>query len=139
MNSSQSTLFPCPKCGTARGEVNATCKQCGWNPNTTYVTDEPKPQPYSIFAAMVIGFLSLLPLVYVFFSFAIMLMAFSGRGMPNNNAMNWWFAMHFVTVILVWSLLGFYVYYLFKTKHVKQEQKALWAVVLFLGNVFAMP
>ena len=49
------------------------------------------------------------------------------------------FVMHFVAIILTWCLIGFYIYYLFKTDHVKQDQRALWAVVLLLANILVMP
>ena len=37
------------------------------------------------------------------------------------------------------ALLVIYVAYLFKTDRVGQDKKALWAVVLLLGNIVAMP
>lgn len=33
MSSNKSELFPCPKCGTGRGQAEASCPNCGWNPN----------------------------------------------------------------------------------------------------------
>lgn len=36
-------------------------------------------------------------------------------------------------MLLGFCLIAFYLVYLFKTQAVKQEQKALWAVVLFMG------
>ena len=33
----------------------------------------------------------------------------------------------------------FYIVFLFKTDRVPQDKKALWAAVLFLGNMLAMP
>ena len=49
------------------------------------------------------------------------------------------FAAHFVTMFLTMALLLFYIVFLFKTDRVRQDKKALWAAVLFLGNMFAMP
>ena len=49
------------------------------------------------------------------------------------------FAVHFFTIMYTFALVGFYIYYLFKTDRVPKDKKALWAVVIFLGNMFAMP
>lgn len=42
-------------------------------------------------------------------------------------------------MVLVVGLLIYYIRHLFKTKLVPNDMKALWAVVLFLGNMIAMP
>ncbi len=49
------------------------------------------------------------------------------------------FRLHLGTMLLTFSLLIFYIVYLFRTSSVPQDKKALWAVVLFMGNMFAMP
>ena len=58
----------------------------------------------------------------------------------------WFFTLFFggfVAQMLVWlllvALIVFYILHLFTTDRVRQDKKALWAVVLFLGNIFAMP
>jgi len=47
--------------------------------------------------------------------------------------------LHILTIVEVWVLLVFYIIHVFKTDRVSQDKKALWAVVLFLGNMIAMP
>ena len=49
------------------------------------------------------------------------------------------FLLHFFTILWMFGLLAFYITYLFKTDRVAQDKKALWAVVLFFGNMIAMP
>lgn len=61
----------------------------------------------------------------------------AGRGMPLPFIL--FFAGHFLTMIFIFALTAFYIVYLFRTDRVDQDKKALWAVVLFLGNVFAFP
>ena len=39
---------------------------------------------------------------------------------------------------LIVGLLVFYITHLFRTDSVANDKKALWAIVLFLGNVIAM-
>ena len=47
--------------------------------------------------------------------------------------------LHFLTMLVMLALLVFYIVHVFKSDRVPQDQKALWAVVLFLGNAIAMP
>ncbi len=43
------------------------------------------------------------------------------------------------TIFYIFGLLVFYIYNLFKNENVKSDQKVLWALVLFMGNMMAMP
>lgn len=47
--------------------------------------------------------------------------------------------LHFFTMLDIFALLVIYLVHLFKSDRVPQDKKALWAVVLFLGNMIAMP
>lgn len=49
------------------------------------------------------------------------------------------FALHFLTMLWILGLLVFYILHVFQTNRVPKDQKALWAVVLFLGGPLAMP
>ena len=49
------------------------------------------------------------------------------------------FPLHFLTMLEILALLIIYIVHVFKTDRVPQDKKALWAVVLFLGNMIAMP
>jgi len=49
------------------------------------------------------------------------------------------FPLHFLTMLEILALLVIYIMHVFKTDSVPQDKKALWAVVLFLGNMIAMP
>ncbi len=40
---------------------------------------------------------------------------------------------------LMLGLTVFYIVHVFRTDRVPADKKALWAVVLFLGNLLAMP
>jgi hypothetical protein len=48
-------------------------------------------------------------------------------------------ALHIFTILLVFILIAIYIVHIFRTDAVSQDKKALWAVVIFLGHVFAMP
>jgi hypothetical protein len=49
------------------------------------------------------------------------------------------FALHMLTILLGFLLIAAYVYDLFNNPRIQGDRKALWAVILFLGNYFAMP
>ena len=49
------------------------------------------------------------------------------------------FPLHFLTMLEIIVLLVIYIGHLFRTDRVPQDKKALWAVVLLLGNMIAMP
>jgi hypothetical protein len=42
-------------------------------------------------------------------------------------------------MLLIFALVGVFVFHLFRTDRVDSDKKALWAVVLFLGNMMALP
>ena len=46
---------------------------------------------------------------------------------------------HLLTIALTLGLLVVYIIDVFKNKKVKNDIKALWAIILILGNVIAMP
>lgn len=47
--------------------------------------------------------------------------------------------LHFFTMLAVVGLLVFYIVNLFKNDQVERDKKALWAIVLFMGSMIAMP
>jgi hypothetical protein len=60
-----------------------------------------------------------------------------GRGLPIFFVLI--FALHFLTILWIWALIAFYIYNVFKNDRVEKDKKVLWAVVLFMGNIMAMP
>ena len=47
--------------------------------------------------------------------------------------------LHLSTILLGFVLLTIYIIDLFKTDRIPDQQKTLWAIVLFLGSIIAMP
>jgi len=97
-------------------------------------------------AKVLIALATIWPLVYVFlfigFCFFSVLTGF-GRTKPPGEAPPYFFVvlivLHLFTMFWLLALAIFYIVYLYKTDRVAQDKKALWAVVLLLGNFFAMP
>jgi hypothetical protein len=97
-------------------------------------------QPFKV----VIGALTLWPFLYILIFIGVAFVSVVGAresgpstGFPIGFALL--FAAHFLTMLLMFGLVAFYVAFLFKTDRVPSDKKALWAVVLFLGNMIAMP
>lgn len=94
---------------------------------------------------IVLGILTVWPIIYMFLFMVFMfgmafLNMFDGKGEREAPILFLvLIGLHFFTCLYTMVLIGFYVYYLFKTERVPKDKKALWAVVIFLGNVFAMP
>ena len=96
---------------------------------------------------LLVGALSVWPFIYVFLFFGFIATSFFWMGRTDGQAgeggipiaFGVLFAAHLGTMVLILGLLIFYVVHLFKTDRVPQEKKALWAAVLILGNMLAMP
>ena len=98
---------------------------------------------------IVVGILTAWPVLYIFLFFAFVAGTIfwvsrpaSGGGPHSSGppiAFLVLFAAHFATILLMFALIAFYIVFLFKTDRVPQDKKALWAAVLFLGNMLAMP
>ncbi len=97
---------------------------------------------------LLVGALSVWPLLYIFLFFGFIAFLFVGMigdgGQPQKSsgvpiAFVVLVAAHFGTMLLLFALLVFYIVFLFKSDRVPQDKKALWAAVLFMGNALAMP
>lgn len=95
--------------------------------------------------AIVLGVFSIWPILYMLLfmgsMFIMMITMFTNPPTSNEPPMIMLvlFPLHFLTIFEIFALLAIYLYYLFKTDVVPQDKKALWAVVLFLGNMISMP
>jgi uncharacterized membrane protein YidH (DUF202 family) len=87
--------------------------------------------------------LTLLPPLYVAFFIANIAFAFADPAGAKNAPVFRHFGLlmtiHLSVMLLMFGLLAFYVVFLFKTPAIRNDMKALWAVVLFFGGVVAMP
>lgn len=91
-------------------------------------------QPVKLF----LGALGLLPIIYMIFFFVSIGSSVGSRnGAPDDFELL--FRLHLATMALIFAQLIFYIIYLFRTQRVPQGKKALWAVVLFMGNMIAIP
>ena len=95
--------------------------------------------------ALAVGLLTFAPwafFAYFFAHFASTIPDFPATGEPPEQFFRdfqWLFRLQMFFMLLVLALLAFYIIHLFRTDRVPNDKKALWAVVLFLGNLMAMP
>lgn len=100
---------------------------------------------------IVVGAFTLVPLVHILVFMTTFLWIFVQisqirPGAPpeafGQGIERWFFllmALHFAMMLVAWALIAFYLVYLFKTDRVAKDKKALWAVVLFMAGLIAMP
>ncbi len=94
---------------------------------------------------IVLGAFTFWPLIYMFLAMGLMAIAVLSNSLqsgPESGLLSVFgimFVLHLFTTISTLVLISFYIVYLFRTDRVAQDKKALWAVVLFFGNVIAMP
>ncbi len=98
--------------------------------------------------ALVIALLTLAPWAFIVFFFVTFSTVFAqaqtvqtGGGPSNEFFRNFDRIFHLQLLGTGWivALLIFYIVHLFRTSRVPSDKKALWAVVLLLAHLFAMP
>ncbi len=88
---------------------------------------------------LLLGLATLWPLLYfiVFVYYALRAVFFSPMG--TSDLPTTFFVLHLVTMVVTLGLLVTYILDTFRNDRVAKDMKALWAVVLFMGSIFAMP
>lgn len=96
--------------------------------------------------ALLLGACTAWPIIYMFLFMGVVFSQVFFVGMANQAPqeqmpvmMKIIFPLHFLTMIWIFVLLAVYIRHIFKTDTVPQDKKALWAVVIFCGNMIAMP
>ena len=49
------------------------------------------------------------------------------------------FPIHILTMLLMFALTAFYIVNVFRNERVNKDTKVLWAIVIFMGSIIAMP
>ena len=95
--------------------------------------------------AIALAVFTVWPFVYMILFMASFFISFLSMGQPHQqqDGMPLMFKiilpLHLLTMLEMFGLMAIYIIHLFKTEHVASDKKALWAVVLFMGNILAMP
>ena len=91
-----------------------------------------------------LGALTLLPVLYLLFFFAVVGTAsVRGGGDPDEAGFLVPFgvlmALHIGTMLLIIALMIVYIRDAYSNPRVDENKRTFWAVVLFMGNMIAMP
>lgn len=91
---------------------------------------------------LLLGLVTLWPFAYLILFFITIFSTFlfmggQGNGPPPLIALI--FPLHLLTMLIVMALMVFYIVDVFRNNQVEKDKKVLWAVVLFMGNMIAMP
>jgi len=95
--------------------------------------------------AILVALLTLAPWGYFVFFFSYVMASFPtipNAAEPPEQFLREFstiFQLHMIVMALIVALMAFYMVHLFRSDRVPADKKALWAVVLFLGNLLAMP
>ena len=92
---------------------------------------------------LLLGLVSLWPIAYLLLFFVVIFATeffMPGSGQPGPPPLiALILPLHFLTMLVVLALLVFYIVNVFKNDQVEKDKKALWAIVLFMGSMIAMP
>ena len=95
--------------------------------------------------AILVGFLTLLPLVYMVYFFVTIASTFV-QASPGAHADSGAFgrsfqllmALHLSAMLLTFLLLAFYIVHVFKCPAFTDNRRVLWALVIFFGSFVGM-
>jgi|SRR5436190_4885669 len=79
------------------------------------------------------------PFVYMLLFMGVAFFAFVAG---NNGPSIIWtiiIPLHLLTMLMIIGLTAFYIVNVFRNERVGKDMKVLWAVVIFMGSIFAMP
>lgn len=93
---------------------------------------------------ILLGAATIWPSFYLVLFFAFMVLMFLAvGGDPNDGTTPFlivlMFPLHLLTMLLIMGLTIFYIVNVFRNDRVVKDMKVLWAVVIFMGNIIAMP
>jgi hypothetical protein len=92
---------------------------------------------------VLLGLVTLWPFFYLILFFAVIfstVVFMPGSGEPGPPPLiALILPLHLFTMLAVMALMVFYIVNVFRNDRVDKDKKALWAVVLFMGNMIAMP
>lgn len=91
---------------------------------------------------LLLGLVTLWPFAYVILFIVVIAAQFfmPGSGQPGPPSLiALIFPLHLLTMLVVMALMVFYIVNVFRNNRVENDKKALWAVVLFMGGMIAMP
>lgn len=94
---------------------------------------------------LLLGFITIVPLLYTVFLFVGLAQAFYSMLTPGPSQgflfrwFNSFFIIHLIMMLWNFAQIVFYMIHVAKNDALKNELKAIWAVLIFMGSVFVIP
>lgn len=90
---------------------------------------------------LVLAALTAWPPLYMllFFAWIAVTFATNDDGEASGPTFGVVFGFHIGTILLIFALTVVYVLHAFRSGVVPQDQRLLWVIILFVGNMIAMP
>lgn len=92
---------------------------------------------------VLLGIITVWPFAYMVLFFLVIFSTFLFMSVPDSTGppplIALIFPLHLLTMLIILALTVFYIVDVFKNERVEKDKKALWAIVLFMGNMIAMP
>jgi len=92
--------------------------------------------------AIALGICTVIPILYVFVFISFFLFAFNSSSFESRAhdlIFKIIFPIHFAVMLLLLGNLIICIKDVFSNEHIESDKRSLWAIVLFFGNVIAMP
>ncbi len=83
---------------------------------------------------LMLGILTVLPIFYLIF-FIMNFVNFPDLGIDFDLM----FDLHVAVIFLLFGLTIYYLIHIFSTKRLEGEQRILWAILFFVGNIMVYP
>lgn len=90
------------------------------------------------FLKILLALVTLWPMFYVILFMAFFVLPFDSE-LFGVRFFSIILPLHLLTMLIIAALLTFYLVNLFRNKRIDNNMKALWAVVMFMGSLFALP
>lgn len=88
---------------------------------------------------LLLGAATLWPLVYMFIFFGAAFFSVLFRREEPSALWAVIIPLHLLTMLVIFALIAFYIVNVFRNDRVGKDMKVLWAVVIFMGGIIAMP
>ena len=88
---------------------------------------------------VLLGLLTLWPFCYLILFFLLTFATLFFGGRAEAPFVSLILPTHLLTMLLIFGLAAYYIFNVFKNRRIENDKKALWAVVLFMGGMIAMP
>ena len=93
---------------------------------------------------IVLGILTVWPILYFFLFLGVMFFSFASMTSPGHpprvfELFRYIVPLHLLTMLLMFALTAVYVVHAFRSDRIAEDKRVLWVVVLFFGNMIAFP